>query len=122
MEERDRLRDLVEQVRNHLEIRDDRIRELEEQLQRVMSGHRSVSAEHEYLTEQIEELKRRLVDRNREYEALRRRERRLHREVFDRDERIAPPTLHAGNFKLSRKRLSLKIYYALFTDTFVREH
>ena len=50
---------------------------------------RSVSAEHEYLTEQIEELKRRLVDRNREYEALRRRERRLHREVFDRDERIA---------------------------------
>ena len=89
MEERDRLRDLVEQVKNHLEIRDDRIRELEEQLQRVMSGPRSVSAEHEYLTEQIEELKRRLVDRNREYEALRRRERRLHREVFDRDERIA---------------------------------
>ncbi len=32
LEERDRLRDLVEQVRNHLEIRDDRIRELEEQL------------------------------------------------------------------------------------------
>ena len=63
--------------------------ELEEQLQRVMSGPRSVSAEHEYLSEQIEELKRRLVDRNREYEALRRRERRLHREVFDRDERIA---------------------------------
>ena len=89
LEERDRLRDLVEQVRNHLEIRDERIRELEEQLQRVMSGPRSVSAEHEYLTEQIEELKRRLVDRNREYEALRRRERRLHREVFDRDERIA---------------------------------
>ena len=88
-DERDRLRELVEQVRNHLEIRDDRIGELEEQLQRVMSGPRSVSAEHEYLSEQIEELKRRLVDRNREYEALRRRERRLHREVFDRDERIA---------------------------------
>ena len=50
------MRDLVEQVRNHLEIRDI-ARELEEQLQRVMSGPRSVSAEHEYLTEQIEELK-----------------------------------------------------------------
>ena len=49
-DERDRLRELVEQVRNHLEIRDDRIGELEEQLQRVMSGPRSVSAEHEYLS------------------------------------------------------------------------
>ena len=88
-EERDKLRELVEQVRGHLTVRDDRIEELEAQIQRMMEGPRSVSAEHDYLVEQIEELKRRLVDRNREYEALRRRERRLHREVFDRDERIA---------------------------------
>ena len=38
--------------------------------------------------EQIEELKRRLVERNREYESLRRRERRLHNDVFERDERM----------------------------------
>ncbi len=88
-EERDKLREIVEQVRGHLTIRDERIDELESQIQRIMEGPRSVSAEHYYLIEQIEELKRRIVDRNREYEALRRRERRLHREVFDRDERIA---------------------------------
>ena len=40
-----------------------------------MQGPRSVSAEHDYLVEQIEELKRRLLERNREYESLRRRER-----------------------------------------------
>ncbi len=86
--ERDRLRDMVEQVRGLLEQRDLRIKEMEGQMQRVMEGPRSISAEHDYLVEQIEELKRRLLDRNREYEALRRRERRLHREVFERDERI----------------------------------
>jgi predicted nuclease with TOPRIM domain len=53
-----------------------------------MTGPRSVSAEHDYLVEQIEELKRRLLERNREYEALRRRERRLHNDVFERDERM----------------------------------
>ena len=39
-----------------------------------MQGPRSVPAEHDYLVEQIEELKRRLLERNREYESLRRRE------------------------------------------------
>jgi predicted nuclease with TOPRIM domain len=62
---------------------------LEEQLERVLQGPRSVSAEHDYLVEQIEELKRRLLERNREYEALRRRERRLHNDVFERDERVS---------------------------------
>ena len=87
--ERERLREMVEQVRGLLEQRDLRIKEMEGQMQRVMEGPRSISAEHDYLVEQIEELKRRLLERNREYEALRRRERRLHREVFERDERIA---------------------------------
>ena len=58
-----------------------------------MQGPRSVSAEHDYLVEQIEELKRRLLERNREYESLRRRERRLHNDVFERDERIQQVTL-----------------------------
>ena len=87
--ERERLREMVEQVRGLLEQRDLRIKEMESQMQRVMEGPRSISAEHDYLVEQIEELKRRLLDRNREYEALRRRERRLHRDVFERDERIS---------------------------------
>ncbi|HIF03998.1 MAG TPA: hypothetical protein EYQ80_00835 [Candidatus Poseidoniales archaeon] len=87
--ERERLREMVEQVRGLLEQRDLRIKEMEGQMQRIMEGPRSISAEHDYLVEQIEELKRRLVERNREYEALRRRERRLHRDVFERDERIA---------------------------------
>jgi len=86
--ERDQLREMVEQTRSLLEQRDLRIKEMEGQLQRIMEGPRSISAEHDYLVEQIEELKRRLLERNREYEALRRRERRLHREVFERDERI----------------------------------
>jgi chromosome segregation ATPase len=86
--ERDQLREMVEQTRGLLEQRDLRIKEMEGQLQRIMEGPRSISAEHDYLVEQIEELKRRLLERNREYEALRRRERRLHREVFERDERI----------------------------------
>jgi chromosome segregation ATPase len=86
--ERERLREMVEQVRGLLESRDLRIKEMESQMQRVMEGPRSISAEHDYLVEQIEELKRRLLERNREYEALRRRERRLHRDVFERDERI----------------------------------
>lgn len=87
--ERERLREMVEQVRGLLEQRDLRIKEMEGQMQRVMEGPRSISAEHDYLVEQIEELKRRLLERNREYEALRRRERRLHRDVFERDERIS---------------------------------
>ena len=87
--ERERLREMVEQVRGLLEQRDLRIKEMEGQMQRIMEGPRSISAEHDYLVEQIEELKRRLLERNREYEALRRRERRLHRDVFERDERIA---------------------------------
>ena len=87
-DERSRLRDIADRLRGILEQRDRRIVELEEQIERAMHGPRSVSAEHDYLTEQIEDLKRRLLDRNREYESLRRRERRLHTDVFERDERI----------------------------------
>lgn len=87
-EERQRLRDIADRLRGLLDARDKRLSELEEQLERVMQGPRSVSAEHDYLVEQIEELKRRLLERNREYESLRRRERRLHNDVFERDERV----------------------------------
>ena len=92
-EERQRLRDIADRLRGLLDARDRRLGELEEQLERVMQGPRSVSAEHDYLVEQIEELKRRLLERNREYESLRRRERRLHNEVFERDERLQQMTL-----------------------------
>ena len=92
-EERQRLRDIADRLRGLLDARDGRLGELEEQLERVMQGPRSVSAEHDYLVEQIEELKRRLLERNREYESLRRRERRLHNDVFERDERIQQITL-----------------------------
>ena len=92
-EERQRLRDIADRLRGLLDARDRRLGELEEQLERVMQGPRSVSAEHDYLVEQIEELKRRLLERNREYESLRRRERRLHNDVFERDERIQQMTL-----------------------------
>ena len=92
-EERQRLRDIADRLRGLLDARDRRLAELEEQLERVMQGPRSVSAQHDYLVEQIEELKRRLLERNREYESLRRRERRLHNDVFERDERIQQVTL-----------------------------
>ncbi len=92
-EERQRLRDIADRLRGLLDARDGRLTELEEQLERVMQGPRSVSAEHDYLVEQIEELKRRLLERNREYESLRRRERRLHSDVFERDERIQQMSL-----------------------------
>ena len=92
-EERQRLRDIADRMRGLLDARDQRLADLEEQLERVMQGPRSVSAEHDYLVEQIEELKRRLLERNREYESLRRRERRLHNDVFERDERIQQMSL-----------------------------
>ena len=92
-EERQRLRDIADRLRGLLDALDRRLGELEEQLERVMHGPRSVSAEHDYLVEQIEELKRRLLERNREYESLRRRERRLHNDVFERDERLQQMTL-----------------------------
>ena len=92
-EERQRLRDIADRLRGLLDARDTRLAELVEQLERVMQGPRSVSAEHDYLVEQIEELKRRLLERNREYESLRRRERRLHNDVFERDERIQQMSL-----------------------------
>lgn len=92
-EERQRLRDIADRLRGLLDARDNRLTELEEQLERVMQGPRSVSAEHDYLVEQIEELKRRLLERNREYESLRRRERRLHSDVFERDERLQQMSL-----------------------------
>ncbi|MDP6870098.1 MAG: hypothetical protein QGI21_04935 [Candidatus Poseidoniaceae archaeon] len=98
-EERQRLRDIADRLRGLLDQRDQRLAELEEQLERVMQGPRSVSAEHDYLVEQIEELKRRLLERNREYESLRRRERRLHNDVFERDERIQQMSLTIGDLE-----------------------
>ena len=98
-EERQRLRDIADRLRGLLDARDNRLAELEEQLERVMQGPRSVSAEHDYLVEQIEELKRRLLERNREYESLRRRERRLHNDVFERDERIQQISLTLGDME-----------------------
>ena len=98
-EERQRLRDIADRLRGLLDARDGRLAELEEQLERVMQGPRSVSAEHDYLVEQIEELKRRLLERNREYESLRRRERRLHNDVFERDERIQQMSLTLGDME-----------------------
>ena len=98
-EERQRLRDIAARLRGLLDARDTRLAELEEQLERVMQGPRSVSAEHDYLVEQIEELKRRLLERNREYESLRRRERRLHNDVFERDERIQQMSLTIGDLE-----------------------
>ena len=92
-EERQRLRDIADRLRGLIDARDQRLAELEDQIERVMSGPKSISAEHDYLVEQIEDLKRRLLERNREYESLRRRERRLHNDVFDRDERLAQMTL-----------------------------
>lgn len=92
-EERQRLRDIADRLRGLIDARDQRLAELEDQVERVMSGPRSISAEHDYLVEQIEDLKRRLLERNREYESLRRRERRLHNDVFERDERLAQMTL-----------------------------
>jgi chromosome segregation ATPase len=86
--ERSRLRDIIEKLRGMLDLRDKRLLEVEEQVENLMRGPKSVSAEHDYLVEQIEELKRRLVERNREFEVLRRRERGLHNDVFERDERI----------------------------------
>jgi chromosome segregation ATPase len=98
-EERQRLRDIADRLRGLLDQRDQRLGELEEQLERVMQGPRSVSAEHDYLVEQIEELKRRLLERNREYESLRRRERRLHNDVFERDERVQQMSLTIADFE-----------------------
>ena len=98
-EERQRLRDIADRLRGLLDARDTRLAELEEQLERGMQGPRSVSAEHDYLVEQIEELKRRLLERNREYESLRRRERRLHNDVFERDERIQQMSLTIGDLE-----------------------
>ena len=102
-EERQRLRDIADRLRGLLDARDRRLAELEEQLERVMQGPRSVSAEHDYLVEQIEELKRRLLERNREYESLRRRERRLHNDVFERDERIQQVTLTMTDLEAARQ-------------------
>ena len=64
-EERQRLRDIADRLRGLLDARDGRLGELAEQLERVMQGPRSVSAEPDYLVEQIAELKRRLLERNR---------------------------------------------------------
>ena len=98
-DERGKLRDMVEQVRGMVETRDLRIKEIESQLKRVMEGPRSISAEHDYLVEQVDELKRRLLERNREYEAIRRRERRQHREVFERDEQNQELKLTLGDIE-----------------------
>ena len=93
-EERQRLRDIADRLRGLLDARDKRLAELEEQLERVMQGPRSVSAEHDYLVEQIEELKKRLLERNREYESLKKRK-KTHNDVFERDERVQQMSLTA---------------------------
>ena len=46
-EERQRLRDIADRMRGLLDARDKRLADLEEQLERVMQGPRSVSAEHD---------------------------------------------------------------------------
>ncbi len=56
-DERDKLREMVDQTKGLLEQRDLRIKELDGQMSRMMEGPRSISAEHDYLVEQIEELK-----------------------------------------------------------------
>ena len=66
-----------------------------------MQGPRSVSAEHDYLVEQIEELKRRLLERNREYESLRRGSEDCYNDVFERDERIQQMSLTIGDTSLT---------------------
>ena len=71
-EERQRLEDIADRLRGLLDARDRRLAELEEQLERVMQGSRSVSAEHDYLVEQIEELKR--DDSSNEIESMNRRD------------------------------------------------
>lgn len=122
-DERGKLRDMVEQVRGMVETRDLRIKEIESQLKRVMEGPRSISAEHDYLVEQVDELKRRLLERNREYEAIRRRERRLHREVFERDEQVQELKLTLGDIEggLSDRTAELaaleKMYEQLAAET-----
>ncbi len=97
--ERDRLREITERLRTLVEQRDERISELETIVDEIRHGPRSISAEHDYLVEQIEELKRRLLERNREYESLRRRERKLHKDVFERDERLAQLQLTITDFE-----------------------
>ena len=101
LSERDRLRDITERLRKLVEMRDERISELEGVIEEIRHGPKSVSAEHDYLVEQIEELKRRLLERNREYESMRRRERKLHKDVFERDERIAQLQLTVADIELS---------------------
>ena len=51
-EERQRLRDIADRLRGLIDVRDQRLAELEDQVERVMSGPKSISAEHDYLVEQ----------------------------------------------------------------------
>ena len=86
--EKEEVVDLSERMNELLDQKEKRINEMEMQVEKLMHSPRSISAEHDYLAEQIDELKRRLMERNREYEALRRRERKLHSDSFDKDEKI----------------------------------
>ena len=86
--EKEEIVDLSERMNELLDQKEKRINEMEMQVEKLMHSPRSISAEHDYLAEQIDELKRRLMERNREYEALRRRERKLHSDSFDKDEKI----------------------------------
>ena len=86
--ENEDLSEVSERINELLNQKEKRINEMEIQIEKLMHSPRSISAEHDYLAEQIEELKRRLMERNREYEALRRRERKLHSDSFDKDEKI----------------------------------
>ena len=91
-EERQRLEDIADRLRGLLDARDRRLAELEEQLERVMQGPRSGVGGARLLVEQIEERSDGSLNEI-EYESPRRRERRLHNDVFERDERIQQVTL-----------------------------
>ena len=109
--EKENLIELGERLKEILEQREKRINEMEIQIEKLMHSPRSISAEHDYLAEQIDELKRRLMERNREYEALRRRERKLHGESFEKDEKIQELRVTLSDFEsaLQDRTAELKV-------------
>jgi len=64
--------------------------EMEEELRRVKeeSAQKALSVEQEYLLDQLEEMKERLKQRNLEFEALKTREKAIHKQIFEKDEKI----------------------------------
>ena len=109
--EKENLTEVSERMTELLDQKEKRIGEMELQIEKLMHSPRSVSAEHDYLAEQIDELKRRLMERNREYEALRRRERKLHSDSFDKDEKIQELRVTLGDLEaaLQDRTAELKV-------------